>query len=341
MPEQQTADLQVLGQLQSQLQLESEALSRAEQQKSYVQSMMAQSAGAVIDLDETDQTPSSQSQPGAKGPTGATKTPLDTDKARLAALLAHGYTEEHPDVRKLKAQIAQEEASIVQPKPEAPAADSPATDENPSAPKPPVRTRPAIPMNYVNPVLQAQLKGVEDEIAKHKQEVARVRKLVDGYQAKVEAIPVREQEIAELTRDYEISKAHYTQLLGNELSAETASQLEVRQKGEKFTILDTAQPAERPSSPNRMLLDSGGAVVGLGFALFLTLITEFLGMSITAPEQVTAATGLPVLEVIPVIRTQADKIVRKRRIRLAVALGAAATAMAAFAIFMLHYRQTF
>ena len=64
-------------------------------------------------------------------------------------------------------------------------------------------------------------------------------------------------------------------------------------------------------------------------------------MSITAPEQVTAATGLPVLEVIPVIRTQADKIVRKRRIRLAVALGAAATAMAAFAIFMLHYRQTF
>ena len=169
----------------------------------------------------------------------------------------------------------------------------------------------------------------------------RVHKLVDGYQAKVEAIPVREQEIAELIRDYEISKAHYTQLLGNELSAETATQLEVRQKGEKFTVLDPAQPAERPSSPNRMLLNSGEPSSAL-VRVFLTLITEFLGMSITAPEQVTAASGLPVLEVIPIIRTHADKIVRKRRIRLAVASGAVATVLAAFAIFMLHYRgQTF
>src|ERR1700732_5339582 len=44
MPEQQSADLQILGQLQSQLQLEGEALARAEQQKSYLQSMMLQSA---------------------------------------------------------------------------------------------------------------------------------------------------------------------------------------------------------------------------------------------------------------------------------------------------------
>ena len=337
MPEQQTADLQVLGQLQSQVQIESEALSRAEQQKSYLQSMMAQGGEApVVDMDDTEPGPSSQ-QPGAgKGQPATARTPLETEKARLAVLLARGYTAQHPDVRKLKAQIAQDEAAMGQSRPEVTVAEAPA-QEAPAVPKPP-RARPTIPKNYVNPVLESQLRSAQGEIAKHKQELERLHKAVAGYQAKLEAIPVREQEIADLVRDYEISKAHYTQLLSNQLSAETATQLEVRQKGEKFTVLDPAQPAERPSRPNRVLLNSGGAAVGLGLGILLALMTELLGMSITAAEQITSATGLAVLEVIPIIRTHADRVVRRRRIRLAVASGAVATALAAFALFMFHYR---
>lgn len=337
MPEQQSADLQVLGQLQSQVQIESEALSRAEQQKSYLQSMMAQDA-PVVDLDGAEQPNSEQSQAGAKGPAAAARSPLESDRARLTALLARGYTEQHPDVRKLKAQIAQEETSIAGVKSvEAPAPEPPVPQE-PKIKKPPTRTQPAVPAHYVNPVLESQLKSVDNEIAKHHQELERLHKLVAGYQSKLEAIPVREQEIAALVRDHEISKAHYTQLLGNQLSAETASQLEIRQKGEKFTVLDPAQPAERPARPNRPLLDCGGAVAGLALGLALTLMAEFLGMSITAPEQITAACGLPVLEVIPIIRTHTDKVVRKHRIRLAVVSGALATLLAAGAIVFLHYR---
>lgn len=336
MPEQQTADLQVLGQLQSQFQLESEALSRAEQQKGYLQSMMAQSSAPVVDLDGTSQVPSRQSNSAGSGLATGART-LDTEKARLSALLAHGYTDQHPDVRKLKAQIAKEEASIAPVGRAEPTADS-ATATLPAVPKPPVRDVPVVARTYVNPVLESQLKGVEDEIVKHKQEQQRLRTLVSGYQAKLEAIPVREQQVADLVRDYEISKAHYTQLLGNQLSAETASQLEIRQKGEKFTVLDPAQPAERPSRPNRLLLNCGGSLAGLALGLALTLITEFLGMSITAPEQITAASGLPVLEVIPIIQTHADKLIRKRVTRLAMASGALAILLAAGAIVFLHFR---
>ena len=81
-------------------------------------------------------------------------------------------------------------------------------------------------------------------------------KQVANYRARLDAIPVREQEIASLTRDYEMSKAHYSQLLDRELSAETATQLEVRQKGEKFEV-GTAMPADKPSRPNRKLYDAG------------------------------------------------------------------------------------
>jgi succinoglycan biosynthesis transport protein ExoP len=102
MPEQQSADLQILGQLQSQVQLEGEALNRAEQQKNYFQSMMTQSV-PVIDLDTGE-------EPGSPTPTKAAgsnvtavrkKTPLEEDKAKLAELLTH-YKETYPDVIKLR-----------------------------------------------------------------------------------------------------------------------------------------------------------------------------------------------------------------------------------------------
>ena len=335
MPEQQNADLQVLGQLQSQVQIESEALSRAEQQRTYLQSMMAQGAGApVIDLDDPE--PAVSPQAAATGQSATARKLLETEKATLAALLEHGYTERHPDVQRIKAQIALDEAALARPKPGV--ADAPAPEAQ--APVKPPRPTPAVPLNYLNPVLESQLRSVQDEIAKDKQELGRLHKTVAGYQEKLEAIPVREQQIAELVRDYEISKAHYTNLLSNQLSAETATQLEVRQKGEKFTVLDPAQPAERPSKPNRLVLNCGGAVVGLGLGLLLAVVTEFLGMTITSAEQITATCGLTVLEVIPIIETRADR--RKRRIIMAAASGAVVTMLATVAILFFYYRgQTF
>jgi polysaccharide chain length determinant protein (PEP-CTERM system associated) len=341
MPEQQNADLQILGQIQSQLQLEGEALGRAEQQKSYLQSMMSQTA-PVVDLDESDPKSvtgaAAENKAGTAGPSAPSK--LAGLRARLTVLQGR-YGEAHPDIRKLKQEIADEEANqgaAVG----ASAAIAPATvaaaapiESAPVVPRP----RKAAPAQYANPVLQSQLKTVEDEIAKHKQEQQRLNKLAVGYQAKLEVIPVREQEIATLVRDYEISKAHYGQLLNNQLSAETATQLEIRQKGEKFTVLDPAQPAEKPTSPNRALINTGGAVGGLMLGLLLALVTEFLGMCITTPEQVTDATGFAVLEIIPVIRTHADVRLRKRRLVWGTASGVAVTILAVGAALFYHYRS--
>src|SRR4029077_20049825 len=104
MPEQQAADLQLLSQVQNQLQLESEQLMRAEQQKSYVQSMMAQSA-PVVDIDQGEQRGvTAATDNGVRGP-----KPLAVAKANLAAMLPR-YNERHPDVQRLKRQIEEEEA---------------------------------------------------------------------------------------------------------------------------------------------------------------------------------------------------------------------------------------
>ena len=191
-------------------------------------------------------------------------------------------------------------------------------------------------IDRANSVLQSQLAAVDAEIATRNREVQRLTKAVASYQSRVEATPVREQETTQLVRDYEILKTHYSQLLGNQLGAETATQLEIRQKGEKFEVLDPGQPAERPSRPNRTFIDLVGSMGGLLLGMLLALGTEFLGVSITSPQDVTDASGLQVLEIIPVIQTQADRLRLKRQ---KFVFGATAVFAAAAACAILFYRS--
>jgi len=338
MPEQQSADLQILGQLQSQLQLEGDALSRAEQQKNYTESMMASAqSGGVVDLDDYQMAKPA----GANGQISqAPANPAASKERELSTLLARGYTEKHPDVRRLRQEIERLTRSSKETSPLGTSSASGTTPQAAQIPVPPpavpANRQPVAPPKYVNPVLQAQLTALESEIAGHKEKVQALTRQIAGYQAKLEQIPVREQEITGLVRDYEISKAHYGQLLNNELSAATATQLEVRQKGEKFSILDPAQPAQKPSKPNRIMLNAGGSVGGLVLGLFLALATEFLGMSITSAEHVTAVSGFPVLEVIPSIETRIGRLARRRRTFMAAASGAAA-ALAIGAFLVYHF----
>jgi polysaccharide biosynthesis transport protein len=315
MPEQQATNLQILGQLQFQLQMEGEALARAEQQRSTIQLSMSQST-PVVDLDETGSRYSLNAAGGTNA-AGVKAPPKDSAliglKARLTELLKR-KTDEHPDVRKLKRQIAEQETRQAVVKVEPPEAAAPAAPSEPSPDAPAARRTPIQSPSYSNPVLQAQLTAAEEEIPKHQAEQARLNRQIAAYQAKLEAVPVREQEITALVRDYEMSKAHYSQLLDKGMSAETATQLEIRQKGEKFIVLDTAQPAERPSRPNRGLINAAGSFVGLGLGLLLALVTDILGVTITAPKQITEGFGLPVLEVIPVIHTYIDGRSRKKRL---------------------------
>jgi succinoglycan biosynthesis transport protein ExoP len=314
MPEQQTADLQILGQLQSQLQLVGEALNRAESQKSTIQAMSSAQSAPVVDMDQALPPTVSAESPRGDASLQALQTLVNSQKAELAKNLKL-YTHAHPAVYKLEALIAQEEQKLKQIQEETQAAAAKVVASRVTL----QRNAPVAPPAYTNPVLQSQLIGIEVEITKNEAEQQRLTKVVAGYQAKLESIPVREQEIAELTRDYEISKAHYSQLLSNQMNAETATQLEIRQKGEKFSVLDPAQPAGRPSRPNRVIMNAGGSVGGLVLGVVLALITEFLGMSITSAEQMSSVSGLQVLEVIPLIQTGANRSARRRRILLAMA----------------------
>jgi len=304
--------------------------------------MMAQAGAPVVDLD-TGPSPAvaEASVPKPQLPKQATSNA----RARLAALLSRGYTEKHPDIQKLRKEIEQEDkatggqaGAVPLPPVPPPPAPAPAAESKTQVAASSVRSVRA-PVAYVNPVLQSQLAGIEAEISKHKEEKQRLGKLIASYQAKLELIPVNEQKISELVRDYEMSKAHYSKLLDDELSAQTATQLEIRQKGERFSILDPAQPAEKPARPNRTLINAAGAMGGLVFGVLLALCTEFLGISITTAEQIKQISGIPVLEIIPRIETHADRRIRKKRLIMATLSGVAVTLAACGVFLVYHFRS--
>jgi polysaccharide biosynthesis transport protein len=189
-----------------------------------------------------------------------------------------------------------------------------------------------------NATIQAQIVQIESEIAKYKVEQENLIKTISQYQAKLEAGPVREQEITELMRDYAISKDHYSQLLEKKMSAQMATQLEIRQQGERFTILDPAQVAEKPSKPNRVAIGVAGAGGGLALGLGLALASELFGGAITSGAQITSALGITVLGVIPIIVTPFDQK-RRKRLLLASATGGLVMMLTLAVIVVLHFRN--
>jgi uncharacterized protein involved in exopolysaccharide biosynthesis len=91
---------------------------------------------------------------------------------------------------------------------------------------------------------------------------------------RLERLPVREQELASLTRDYENSRQNYRSLLDKRTSAEMASEMERRQQAERFRILDPAHVPTKPVKPNRPLFYAGGAVTGLIVGVFAGALLE-------------------------------------------------------------------
>ena len=319
MPDQQQANLQILNQLQSQLQGVNDAVSRAEQQKTYLQALITTQSSPAEQRNEARGT-----NPSVRNPTGPSQEEL-----LLAATLSR-YGETHPDVQQLRKQI--EELRQIRQRSEQEALDAAA-----QAPESAEREPATTPVNPAFSATQAQLQAIETEIAQKKAEQKRLNDMISTYQARVESAPIREQEMLQLVRDYEISKDYYSQLLGKKLSSETSTQLEIRQKGERFTIVDAAQVPEKPSSPNRLLINAMGCLAGLALGLLAAIATEFLGITITSPNQVVAATRLAVLGIIPVLQTRADH--RRRRWAIACATSGAVTLLLGGTLLLYHFRN--
>jgi len=176
-----------------------------------------------------------------------------------------------------------------------------------------------------------QLELLDKNLAKKQADDQRLRAQVTAYQARVEAAPTRESEMTELTRDYKTLQDMYTSLLSRKEDAKIAANLERRQIGEQFKLLDPARLPEKPFSPNRQMLNLMGLGAGAGLGLLLIGLLEYRDQSFKTDHEVMRVLSLPVLAVVPMMQSPAEKKWAFKK-RLLIASACSATVIAGLGV---------
>jgi uncharacterized protein involved in exopolysaccharide biosynthesis len=124
------------------------------------------------------------------------------------------------------------------------------------------------------------------------------------YQSRIEDTPKREQELVLLTRDYDLLKTKYQSLLDKNLQAQMAENLERKQEGEQFKILDPAVLPEKPIKPNRNKILLVGGLLGIALGFGLTWFRESFDQSFRTASDLEEDLGIPVLATIPNLKKE-------------------------------------
>jgi uncharacterized protein involved in exopolysaccharide biosynthesis len=241
---------------------------------------------------------------------------LEEARAQLRALELR-LKADHPDVIAARRHVAELDSQVA-----AISAGTPASDSR--EPAAADITRQLRIKQY-----RTDIDALDRQIRNKEAELARVRQTIEEYQRRVDAAPTRETELTELMRDYTTLQNMYTNLLGKKEESKLAANLERAQAGEQFKILDPARVPERPFSPNRLQINLLGLVVGLGLGIGMAAVLEFRDTSLRTEDEIIRLFSLPVIALVPVMRTVADQ--RRARRKLVVAFAAVTLVCAAAA----------
>jgi succinoglycan biosynthesis transport protein ExoP len=288
LPTQLNSNLQILSGLQSQLQNEEDGLNADRQQNAYLQSMLEQSRAFQRTTKSGDGTPVG---------IPALDQELDKLKAQLADLSSH-YTDRHPDVRKLKDQIAKTEKMREQA-----LADQKAGATTTSGSGNPAAQGDGNSADGATIQLQGQLKANQIDMSSKEHEIAALKSKINDYQGRLNQEPVREQQFADLTRGYEQSKANYDELLKKKNSSQMATSMELLQQGEHFQMIDPPSLPLKPDFPNRLKLCGMGLGIGIALGALFAGGTEFLDDRLYSEKALKDLLPVTVISEIPPITT--------------------------------------
>ena len=309
LPTEEASTLQILSGLQSQLQNEQDALSAANQQRVYHQSM--------IDQYRALQTPA---HTASGAPTGlpAVDEQLDTLRTKLADLSTR-YTDRYPEVQEVKSEIAKaekEREQLIASLKKDGTSKSHAADAQPQDSPDPARNAPLLQ-------IESQLQVDQVEIANRERAIASLKSRINDCQARLSSEPAVAQQLADLTRGYDQSEANYNDLLKKETESRMATSMEQMQEGERFTMLDPPSLPLKADFPNRLKMCGAGLVAGLALAALIVGLLEFMDDRLHSDKEIRKLLPVAVISEIPEIRSPQDESRYRRQIWLGWAMAAA------------------
>jgi uncharacterized protein involved in exopolysaccharide biosynthesis len=271
LPSDQDANLKVLTALNSQLDASTQSLNRAQQDKAYSQSLLAQEIASWKASQSSDNPQTIQQQ-------------LAKLQSQLIDLQSR-YTDDYPDVAKTKRDIAQLQAKLK------------------ALNSAPVQTADSGSSNSTEPPeirqLRVQIHQYEDLITQATETQKRLQEQIRQYQGRIALSPGVEEQYKALTRDYETAQAAYQDLLAKKGQAQIQSDLERNQEGEQMRLLNSAGLPDDPTFPLRWMFALGGLAAGLPAGLSVALLLEFQDKALRDEKDILAALELPTLAAIP------------------------------------------
>jgi polysaccharide biosynthesis transport protein len=289
LPQQVSANLASLERLNTQLRLNGENQVRAMDRRERYERQLADVGSAP---------PATVAGRPAQGPGSEELAKMRQQLAQLQ----RKYTDQYPEVIRVRAELADLERQLA----ERPVVASTATKPPAaSAPSPDPRTR----------LLEA-IADSDAELKALKNEEASFRQAISGYEQRVDNVPKRQEEFEALSRNSASTKERYDTLLKRYEEAQLASSLEQGQKVEEFRILDAAIPPLEPSAPSRPRLLAIGLCLAIALSAGSVMLIEKLDTSLHSIDQLRAVVAVPVLFNIPLILTAADARRRWRQAAL-------------------------
>jgi uncharacterized protein involved in exopolysaccharide biosynthesis len=280
LPEQEVGMLAANGQNKAELLGIQDSIGRAQQNKLILASSLAMAEDSVSRLqdlarqraarDSSSSVAGEAGQPAPQGP----RADLERVRAKIGTFRLR-YRDSHPEIQALLQEQAALEKAVNE-EAAASAGNTPASNSKSlSTATAMVNSDPTLVTEKEKVAsLKSQIALTDREIADLEKRQERVLRDVGAVQSRMDKLPMREQQLASLTRDYEASKANYKSLLDKKLAAEMAANMERWQKAERFVMLDVARVTEKPASPNRPVFMTGGVLLSLAMAAGIAFLLE-------------------------------------------------------------------
>lgn len=176
------------------------------------------------------------------------------------------YTQQHPDVIRLKKKIAEAESEIAK---QAPA----------HTPDPP-KTKADIIAEQYRRDQEKRLKEAEHQFQSSSIKAARLNydisdliRKIRSYEKRIKETPAAEQGLAALNREYDKLRDSYEALLKKKLDTDVAASMQMKLKTRRIRVLDSAKIPREPIHPNVKILFMSfvGAGLGIGFTFIFLL----------------------------------------------------------------------
>ncbi len=273
LPEEEQSNLNILTGMNAQLEANTQALSRAHQDKAFNESLIGQ-LETNWKASQTGQNPETADQQ------------LGALQEQLASLQAR-YTSEHPDVIKLKSRMEELKKRMAGTPKNNPSANG---STQASAAEPPQLQQ-----------LRAKLRQDDMNITDLTKRQGQIQDQIRLLQDRVQASPMVEQQLKELTRSYQTAQDFYNDLLKKRQNAGVAGDLESQQQSEQFRVYDPPSLPDRPSFPKKPYFAGGGLGGGLALGLAILYLIAIGDKSMHTERDIELALKLPVLALVPLL----------------------------------------